>query len=64
MAPAVRGPVVGATVIVMSVPLQNLRRALDQGAAVSSQFARAWIVDEDRVPVGCDGERSRFLVKL
>jgi hypothetical protein len=48
----------------MSVTLENFRRALDRGATVLSQFARTWIVDDNRILVSCDGECSRFLVKL
>ena len=49
---------------VMSLTLENFRRSLDQSAIVLSQFARTWIVDDNRIPVSCDGERSRFLVRL
>jgi hypothetical protein len=47
---------------VMSFTLENFRGSLDQSAAVFSQFARTWIVDDNRIPVSCDGELSRFLV--
>jgi len=49
---------------VMALTLENPDGAFDEGSVVSSQFARTWIVDEDRIPVICDGELSRFLVKL
>jgi hypothetical protein len=49
---------------VMSFTLENFRRSFDQRAVVFSQFARTWIVDDNRISVSCDGECSRFLVKL
>jgi len=47
----------------MAVAPQNFGRFFDQ-PRTPAQPARAWIINEQGIPVGCDGERSGFLVKL
>ena len=58
------GPGGGGHRHVVAVLRQDFDGPLDQRAAFPSEFARAGIVDQDGVPVGCDGVFSGFLVRL
>jgi hypothetical protein len=43
---------------------QNIHDALDARSAAPSEFPCTRIVDQDGVPVACNGKFSGFLVKL
>jgi hypothetical protein len=39
---------------VMACFLEDLNCALQQRGVTAAKFSRAWIVDQDGIPVGCD----------